>query len=46
MNSITSTALENKWPLNNLKYNNFQALNITNPVIPSNEMANMLIVYH
>ena len=43
MNRINSTALENKWPLNSF---NFMAVKITNPMIPSNEMHNMHIVYH
>ena len=42
MNNITFAALENKFTLNNF---NFLALRITNPIIPSNEVTNLLMVY-
>ena len=43
MNNITFTASENRWALNNF---NFLALNVTNLIMPINEMTNMHMVYN
>ena len=43
MSNITFIVVENKWPSNNF---NFLALDITNLMIPSNEMTNMHMAYH